>query len=423
MALQDYRHDCAYCTRCSVCKWVPFYQLKRVESRYICPAVTKYGFHAYSGGGKLNVAFSLLEKHIEMSPAVADVAYKCNLCGACDYTSKLYNKDYDVAEVIEELRAACVEAGQTIPEHKDLIAGMKNEGNCVGKTAAERLDWTVGAPVKKLSEGAQGEVFYYAGCENSFEQAAVDRTKAVLALLAKAGVDLVAAGVQERCSGSEALQLGYRGEGKAAAEALARQVRASGAKLIVTPSAHSYAAFRYYYPRNGVDLGLPVIHVTELLDQLVTDGTISLVKPVPLKVTYHDPCNLGRRSEPFIPLWTGPKKDRPLSRVRTGEKGVYEPPRRLLRAIPGLTLIEMDRIRAYAWCCGGGAGVREAFPGLTELAGSERIKEAGFSGADTLVSACARCESVLAAAARAAGGDLQVQDVVDLVLMSAGDAR
>ena len=423
MALQDYRLDCAGCTRCSVCKWVPFYQLKRVESRYICPAVTKYGFHAYSGGGKLNVALSLIEDHAEMSPAVADVAYKCNLCGACDYTAKIYRKDYEVAEVIEELRFACVEADQTLPEHVALIAGMKKEGNCVGKTAAERLDWTAGVPVKKLAEGGRGEVLFYAGCDSAFDQDVADRTKAVLALLVGAGVDVVVAGVKERCSGSEALQLGYLEEGKPAAKALAKQVQESRAKVIVTPSAHSYSAFRYYYPRHGFDLGVRVLHLTELLDQLVVDGKIALSKPVPLTVTYHDPCNLGRRAEPFIPLWTGNKKDRPLSRVRTGEKGVYEPPRRLLEAIPGVTLVEMDRIRGYAWCCGGGAGVREAFPELTELAASERIKEAGFSQADALVSACPRCESVLADAARAAGSHLQVLDVVDLVLKSAGDAR
>jgi heterodisulfide reductase subunit D len=93
MALLDYRLDCARCSRCSACKWVPFYQLKRVETRYICPAITKYGFHAYSGGGKLNVALSVMEEHAPMSRSVADVAYKCNLCGACDYTAKIFRKD------------------------------------------------------------------------------------------------------------------------------------------------------------------------------------------------------------------------------------------------------------------------------------------------------------------------------------------
>jgi Fe-S oxidoreductase len=424
MALQDYRLDCSGCTRCSVCKWVPFYELKRVETSCICPAVKKYGFHAYSGGGKLNVALSVMEEHAPMSPAVADIAYKCNLCGGCDYTAKLIRKDYEVAEVIEELRFACVEAGQTIPAHQALIAGMTGEGNCAGKAAADRIDWAGVVPAKRVSEGGQGEVFFYAGCYAAFDAVVAERAGAVLDLLVKAGIDVVVAGGDERCSGSEALQLGYAKEGKQAAEALLEQVRKSGAKTIVTPSAHSFAAFRYYYPRHGLDLGdVEVLHLTELLDQLVADGNIVLSTPVPLTVTYHDPCNLGRRAEPFIPLWTGNKKDRPLSRMRTGEKGVYEPPRRLLEAIPGVALVEMDRIRGYAWCCGGGAGVPEAFPELTRLAASERIKEAGFTEADALVSACPRCESVLAEAARVAGTDIEVLDVVDLVLRSVGDAR
>jgi Fe-S oxidoreductase len=141
-----------------------------------------------------------------------------------------------------------------------------------------------------------------------------------------------------------------------------------------------------------------------------------------MRVTYHDPCHLGRQGEPFIP-WKGKEKkiygqmvvyDPPKPRYN-GALGIYEPPRNILKAIPGLDLVEMERIREYAWCCGAGGGVVDAYPNFSAWTANERITEATSTGAQAIVSACPWCErNFLDAISRAKGG-LKVYDVIELV--------
>ena len=143
---------------------------------------------------------------------------------------------------------------------------------------------------------------------------------------------------------------------------------------------------------------------------------------MPLTVTYHDPCHLGRQGEPHVP-WKGTEKkifgqavvyDPPRPRYN-GAQGVYEPPRDVLRAIPGLQLVEMERNREAAWCCGAGGAAREAYPEFSAWAAGERIEEAAATGADAIVSACSRCELNFSEAVAAGSGDMQVYDVLELV--------
>ena len=424
MALQDYKADCEGCTRCSVCKWIPFFQVKRGDVQQICPSISKYNFHAYSGGGKLNVAYSIIDRGTKVDKTVAEVAYRCNLCGACDYTCKVYRKDLEPCEVIEELRLACVREGQGLPEHRQIIASLQQNGNSIGKSAAERLEWTEGLNIKTVQSGAQGDAFFYAGCKTSFDTALAKRLRNTVRLLQQGGLDVITAGSAEQCCGSKALQLGYIKEGTEAAQSLLAQVRKAGAKKLITSCAHCYSAFKYYYPRFGITTGVEVLHVTECLSSMLEAGKLTLNNSTPLHVTYHDPCNLGRRSEPFIGLYPGSKKARPATQVRTGAKGVYEPPRKLLTAIQGVTLTEMDRTKGYSWCCGAGAGVPEAYPELTEFAGGERVKEAGYTGAQAIVTACPWCEESLKAAVRKEGrNNLQVLDLAELVAQCAGGPR
>jgi Fe-S oxidoreductase len=194
----------------------------------------------------------------------------------------------------------------------------------------------------------------------------------------------------------------------------------AGVRTVVTPCADCYHTFKRLYPQGGADF--QVLHVVEVVDRLLKEGRLALTREVPLKVTYHDPCHLGRQGEPYVP-WNGREKkifgqavvyDPPRPRY-IGANGVYEPPRDILRAIPGVELVEMERVREAAWCCGAGGGVKEAYPDFNAWTASERIAEARSSGAEALVSACPWCESNFAEAAAAEGGSLQVFDVMELV--------
>jgi Fe-S oxidoreductase len=170
------------------------------------------------------------------------------------------------------------------------------------------------------------------------------------------------------------------------------------------------------YPKLGLDLGIKVTHVVEKLAELVEQGALKPEKRVDLTVTYHDPCHLGRLSEPWI-AWEGVQRERhmrvydPPRTLRRGTNGVYEPPRELLRSIPGVRLVEMDRVKEYAWCCGAGGGVRETNPEFAAWTAGERLQEAESTGAEALVTACPHCARNLS------GGDsaLKVLDVVEIL--------
>ena len=139
-----------------------------------------------------------------------------------------------------------------------------------------------------------------------------------------------------------------------------------------------------------------------------------------MMVTYHDPCHLGRKGEPFTQEWQGDKLERPMSLKRSGRKGIYEPPRNVIRAIPGMTLTEMERIREYSWCCGLGGGVMEAFPSFGSWTAQERIEEALATGAEALVTSCPWCVRSFKDAVAESKADIGVYDLTELILKSAG---
>ena len=141
-----------------------------------------------------------------------------------------------------------------------------------------------------------------------------------------------------------------------------------------------------------------------------------------MKVTYHDPCHLGRLGEPYIP-WKGREKKifgqmvvhEPKKPRYNGAWGIYDPPRDILKSIPGLELVEMERIREYAWCCGAGGGVLEGYPDFSSWTAFERIDEAKATGAEAIVSACGWCERNFVDAINGNGQEMQVYDIAELV--------
>jgi Fe-S oxidoreductase len=159
----------------------------------------------------------------------------------------------------------------------------------------------------------------------------------------------------------------------------------------------------------------------EFIDQLIAQGKLKFTKSLPMSVTYHDPCHLGRLGEPYIP-WSGVQtkilggmtKHIPPKPRYNGARGIYEAPRRIILSIPGVKLIEMERIKEFAWCCGAGGGVKEAYPDFSNWTAMERIEEARSTGAEALVTACPWCERNFIDGS-SAGQQIKVYDLVELV--------
>jgi Fe-S oxidoreductase len=418
MALEDYQGDMEMCCRCSICKFIPLEKLKEIQHSYVCPSIARYNFHAYAGGGRMGFGVAMLEKRLDYSDKLLEVVYNCQMCGGCDISCK-YAMDMEVLEPINEVRIRCVEDGHTIPALDSVINSMRQQGTMVPGAKARRGEWAEGLDVKDVTR-QKAAVVYHAGCRTCYDKDMWKVARETVALLQKAGVDVGIAGEHESCCGSRAYQTGYKEDlikqGRQNTELLEK----SGAEILVTGCADCYYAFKVLYDKFGMKGRLEVLHTTEYLDRLIKEGRLKPTKKVAMKVTYHDPCHLGRLGEPYL-HWAGkpvPGHIRifdPPKEFRRGTYGVYEPPRDVLRSIPGLKLVEMDRVKEYAWCCGAGGGVRETNPEFARWTATERIEEAAATGAEAIVTACPGCEQNFQDTIKENGSGLKVYDVVELL--------
>ncbi len=420
MGLEQYKGDMEMCHRCSACKFVPMQRVNGLEYATVCPSIARYDFHSYSGGGRLNIGAAALKKGVNYTPRLLDIVYNCQLCGACGVSCN-YAMDMEVLQPISEFRMQCVKDGKTHPALDRMIAGLKQTGSSVAVTGP-RGAWAAGLGLKDAARD-KTTTLLYAGDQASYEPAAQKIAQAAARLLGKAGVDFGIAGDAELSSGAAAYEAGYEAVFLEQAKRTAAYFKKAGISTLITVSPHDYQAFKVIYEKYRLRGTLEVRHISEYLFELVGAGKLKLGRRVDLAVTYHDPCHLGRLGEPWV-HWEGKKVpgDRfvfdPPKPYRRGTGGCYEPPRELLRAIPGVKLTEMQRIKEYAWCCGSGGGVSESNPEFAQWTANERIAEAESSGAEALVTACTGCEKGLGAAARASGSRLAVYDLLELIEQS-----
>jgi Fe-S oxidoreductase len=297
---------------------------------------------------------------------------------------------------------------------------LRISGNMLLKSRAERGEWMHGLKIKKVPE-QKANVVFHAGCRLSYDEGQRQVARIAVSILNQAGVDVGVMGESETCCGGRAYNMGYRDDFFQCANSNIAAWDKAGAQTVVTSCADCYHSFKRFYPALGSQF--EVLHMVEYLDRLIHLGTIKPIKEVPLTVTYHDPCHLGRQGEPYIP-WNGKEKKifnqivvyEPRKPRYNGAWGIYDPPRKILRSIPGLELVEMERIREAAWCCGAGAGVREAFPEFADWTAAERLEEAKATGAQAVVSACGWCEKIfLDSIGNSNDEGIKVLDIVELV--------
>ncbi len=417
MPLKDHQADMESCCRCSACKFIPLEKITGQQYSNVCPSVSHYNFHSYSGGGRMGFGLGLTRGRVEYTPKTAEVVYNCHLCGACDVSCK-YGMEMEVLEPLYAVREECVRSGQTVPAWDALVQGMREQAPVTMGSLGMRSDWHKGLDVRDYPVG-KAAVVYHAGCLASTDVEAGSVANTAVALLLKAGLDVGVAKAGEMCCGGRSYEMGYRDEAIEQARLYAARLKASGAEELVTGCAHCYQYFKVLYPKLGVDLGLKVSHVVEKLAELVAQGTLAPKKRVDLTVTYHDPCHLGRLAEPWI-AWEGVQRERhfrvydPPRVLRRGTNGVYDPPRDLLASIPGVRIVEMHRIKEYAWCCGAGGGVGETNPEFATWTAGERLHEAESTGARALVTSCPHCVRSLSEGQIS----LEVYDVVEILHMA-----
>lgn len=404
-----------------MCKFIPLTSIIK-SARFAggCPAIAKFNFHAYSGGGKLILALSLLEGRIGPSRKLAEIIYSCTLCGLCDHSCKI-GTDIEVLEILHELRCYLVESGYgPLEEHKRIIESIKTYGNVWLQPRSRRERWAQKEGVKILKDGERAEVLYYVGCTYSFDpvwqRVAVNTAR----ILKSAGVNFGVLGSEEVCCFSPAYRVGEKEIFKKIATENIEKFNSLGVEKVVTSCAGCYSTFKSEYSKLGIKMNFEVLHTSQLFHGLWKKGRVKLHQK-DMNVTYHDPCHIGRLGELRVPS-SGREKyvlnTMPVKEIKKtmGEKGIYEEPREILKAITNGKLKEMERVREYSWCCGAGGGVKSGVPELADFAAGERIEEARFTGADAIITCCPWCEKNFEDALKRRGEKLKVLDITDLMV-------
>lgn len=418
MGLEQYQGDVNMCCRCSACKFIPMHKVMGSDYSYICPSIAKYNFHAYSGGGRINIISGALKDGINYTSKLLDVVKNCQMCGACGASCN-FGMEMEVNEPIQEFRIKTVEDGHTVAALDKTIESLKKQNTMVPGAAAKRGEWANGLNLKDFTK-EQVDVIYHVGCQTSFNPEMWKLAQATARILQKAGVNFGIGGANEICCGGRAYQMGYKQDFLSQAQKSMDLIKKSGAKILVTGCADCYNAFKVLYDQYDLKGDLEVLHTTEYFNRLIKEGKLKPSKNLDMTVTYHDPCRLGRLGEAW-PHWKGEKipGDRfvfdPPKIYRKGTNGVYEPPRDLLKSLPGVKLSEMTRIKEYAWCCGAGGGVIDSNPEFAAWTARERIEEAVSTGAEAMVTACPWCEKIFNEAIKESGSSMKVYDFVELL--------
>jgi len=279
------------------------------------------------------------------------------------------------------------EKGRVPPAVASFLEDTYRLGNPL-KAREPRGAWANG--VKRYQAG--DEYLLYVGCLGSYDVYGQEVARSLVDILKKAQVSFGILGDEEGCCGNEVYNLGETTLFQALAEKNIQKFNQLGVKKIVTLSPHSYNSIKNLYPKFGVNF--EVQHYSRFLRHLIEKKAIRLSEKK-LRVTYHDPCYLGRYNN------------------------VYDDPREVLQSIPGVALIEMPRNRENALCCGGGGGnfVMDLLRGSPESSNRIRIREAYGTGAETIAVACPSCMTMLMDAAKVEGLDekLAVKDLSQIL--------
>ncbi len=311
-------------------------------------------------------------------------------CTACHTCAVRCPKGLKPLEVLIGLRAMIVESGKVEPTVRDALQSVLLEGNPWEKPRAARTDWMEGLDVKVAEEGQEVDNLFFVCCTIAYDPRVQVMAKNMVKLLNKTGIDYAFLPEDESCCGSEVFTIGEEGLFEMLVEDNTEFLNQFNAGRIVALSPHCYTTYNTYFP----DLKSPVIHYTQLLDELVEEEKLTWDKELPKKIVYHDPCYLGKQS------------------------GIYDEPRRLLKSIPGVELLEFERCRERSLCCEGGGGKMWIESQSTaERLAETRIKDAKELGAEIVAAACPFCILTLEDAMKSLGyeEEMRVAEITELL--------
>lgn len=327
--------------------------------------------------GKALILYGQQVGLLKWDQRAVDVMYQCTNCHLC---REWCVSRYDIAPLLLAARADIVEMGLAPKTALAVKYNLEQAGNPYGEIPSRAPEWA------RPAEAPAVDVLFYAGCTTTYRRPEMART--AITLIERSGVR-AATLADESCCGEPLHVLGFRAEARAQAERTMESIRATGAHTVVCSCPSCVLTFRTHYPAWGVDVPkeLRILHISEYLAEAIGSGKMRFSRSQPIRLTYHDPCSLGR------------------------ELGVYDAPRQVLSAIPGAQFQEMRLNRQYSPCCGNGGGVLATNSKIAHGAGKNAGQVVLETGADVLITACPSCKHSLVKHVR----DMEVLDIAELV--------
>jgi heterodisulfide reductase subunit D len=319
--------------------------------------------------------------------ALSEKIFRCTLCGACDVACPVLINPKDLSIAIRE---TMVEMGHYPKATENLKKNLLSDHNISADDNEDRAEWVedLGEIPEHRFQKDRAEVVYFVGCVSSFFPMVQKIPQNFVQIMDKGGVDFTILGEGEWCCGFPLIGAGMSRELEKLKVHNVDKIKEVGAKSVVFSCPSCYRTWKELY-----DTDVELLHSSHLLERLIKEKKIPL-KELNLTVTYHDPCDLGRNS------------------------GVYEPPREVLRMIPGVKLVELENNREKTVCCGGGGNVEMVDPELSAGIAQKKIDEIQNTGADIIVTSCQQCVRTISTRARKQGIKLKVMDLTEIVMMA-----
>ncbi len=374
------------CTRCGEClNYCPVYAQRGEEEidprgkiqafkSFIC---SQYGIWARIFGPK-KLDEEKLKKFSEM-------VYRCTLCGECNMSCPVF---IDAKGLWTALRETLVEMGYYPEAARRMKTNVLQAHNVSGDENEERTAWLefLDEIPEHHYQKEKAQVAFFVGCVASFFPLVQKIPLAFVEILNRTGVDFTLLGGEEWCCGFPLIGAGMRKEAEILIQHNLETVKNKGVERVVFACPSCYHTWMTEYKTD-----IEILHSTQFIKKMIDEGKIRF-KEKKVKVTYHDPCDLGRAS------------------------GVYEAPREILRAIPGVEMVEMEGNKEQCRCCGGGGNLEMVDSDLSAALAQAKIEEIQATGADTVITACQQCVRTILTTARRKEIPINAMDITEFVL-------
>jgi len=318
-----------------------------------------------------------------------EVIWACTTCRACQEACPVAVEHID--KIIDLRRNLVMEQAHVPETAEGALRSIEDRGHPWRGTTLSRTDWAEGLDIKTLAEDSNIDILFWVGCTGALEERSTKISQALAKLLKTAGINFGILGAEESCCGEPARRLGNEYLFQMQAEKNIELLKSYGVKRIVTACPHGYNTLKNEYPQFGGEF--EVTHHTELIAQLIKEGKLKVKKGLSELVTYHDACYLGRYND------------------------IYQPPRQIIKSIPNMRMVEMERNRNNSFCCGGGGGHMWLEENVGRRINELRTEQAMETKAQIVVSACPFCLQMFddGIKAKAAEEKLRAMDIAELV--------